>query len=155
MEEMIHSRLTWVLAPLNNHLFAFPPRMSTRQCVSTLLSIVKGRKAVAIFLDIEKTFELASLISILAALANKGVSGSLLRLIRDFLDKRSAGVRFQGHTSPSAEMETGTPQGSILSILLFNILVEGIVDTPTAPNVKILSYTDDITVIATGPHHRG
>lgn len=60
MEKMVHSRLAWVLAPQHNHLFACCPGVSTHACISTLLSGAQGRKAVAIFIDLEKTFELVS-----------------------------------------------------------------------------------------------
>lgn len=111
MEHILLPRLQWAMGPLHRHLFAFRRGMGNRDCVSTILSGVLGRQAVVVFVDLEKTFELASAPAILSLLAKKGVQGRLLSWVGQYLQGRRAAVRFQGHTSSVKAFENGTPQG--------------------------------------------
>lgn len=119
IERIINNRRAWVLAPQHHHVFVFCPVISTHPRVSTLLSAIQERKAIAVFLDLAKAFDLASPTPILSALASKGVSGRLLTCLQDFLSNRSATVPFQGYVSSQVEMDSATPQDSILSPLPF------------------------------------
>ncbi|KAK3884439.1 hypothetical protein Pcinc_011276 [Petrolisthes cinctipes] len=47
-------------------------------------------------------------------------------------------------------MENGTPQGSILSPLLFNQLMEQLVALPFHTGTVLLSYADDLALMVTG-----
>ncbi|XP_050724597.1 uncharacterized protein LOC127002559 [Eriocheir sinensis] len=153
MERVLLSRLEWSLGPLHHHLFAFCRGKGTRDCVTTLLSGIVGCKAVAVFLDITKAFEMASTPAILSVLAAKGVRGRLLSWVGQYLQGRTAAVRFQGTTSASRGFENGTPQGGILSPLLFNLLMERLVGLQGNGHVRVLSYADDIVIVASGPYH--
>ncbi len=53
-----------------------------------MLTTITGKRAVVIFLDIEKAFELANRGAILTMLVHKGVGGKLLKWTRDFLTGR-------------------------------------------------------------------
>lgn len=152
MEKIVLNRLHWALGPWHENVFAFQKGKGTRDCVSSLLSGVMGRQAVAVFLDLEKAFEIASATTILAILAEKGVGGRLLRWIGDYLEGRQAAVRFQGHTSRTLHLENGTPQGGILSPVLFNVLVEQLTKLAAGPHARILCYADDVAMVVTGPN---
>ena len=153
LERILLARLQWAMGPLHHHLFAFRRGTGTRDCISTLLATVLGRQAVAVFVDLEKAFELASAPAILSILARKGVQGRLLAWIGDYLQERRAAVRFQGHVSSTTIFQNGTPQGGILSPVLFNVLVEELANLSNSTNVKVLSYADDVAIVATGPNH--
>lgn len=43
------------------------------------------------------------------------------------------------------------PQGGILRPTLFNLLVEQLVTLPFKPNTKLITYSDDLQLVATGP----
>ncbi|MPC54030.1 hypothetical protein E2C01_047935 [Portunus trituberculatus] len=75
-----------------------------------MLKSIKGRKATAIFMDLEKAFEMASAEAIIETLPRRGVSGKLLAWTRDFLINREAKVTFQGKLSNSRTFENGTPR---------------------------------------------
>ncbi|XP_050704461.1 uncharacterized protein LOC126989883 [Eriocheir sinensis] len=49
-------------------------------------------------------------------------------------------------------LENGTPQGGVLSPVLFNLLVEKLAALPTSRYCKVLCYADDVAMVATGPH---
>ena len=105
-----------------------------------------------VFLDLEKAFELASPLAIQETLIRKGVKGRLLAWIADYFSDRSANVRFQGHFSQHMPLENGTPQGGVLSPALFNTLMSNILDIRLPEGCKIISYADDLAIIASGNH---
>lgn len=152
-ERMVLNRLQYAAGPLHDHIFAYTRGLGTRDCLLDMLTTIADTKAVVIFLDMEKAFELANAKAILTALARKGVGGKLLQWTKDFLTGRRARVRFQGRLSQAMQFDNGTPQGSILSPYLFNILMEELVTLPLARGAKLLCYADDIALITSGSHH--
>lgn len=79
----------------------------------------------AVFIDLEKAFELASPLAILTALALKGIEVRLLSWLRDFFQGRGANVRFQGGESSVHHHAQDINQDSPF---LLNVLMEGLVD---------------------------
>ena len=154
-ERMILNRLRWQFGPLHQNIFGFQPGRSTAHATSTLLHLATSQPAspaLAAFIDLEKAFELANDTVISSLLAEKNVSGRLLKWTVDFLSQRQIRVKFQGKYSDYQILENGTPQGSVLSPFLFNVLMNSLVSLPLPDKVHTLSYADDIVVIAIGPH---
>ena len=149
-ERMVLSRLQWRVNALQPPVFGFTRGLSTADSIITLLTRVNHRPTVAVFLDLEKAFELASPHAILAALAGKGVRGRLLAWLRDYNKHRCARVKFQGHKSSFHELENGTPQSGILSTFVFNLLMEQLVDLPFQEGTVLLSYADVLALVVTG-----
>ena len=86
------------------------------------------------------------------ARARASVKGKLLSWISDYLDNRTARVKFQGTLSESQPFENGTPQGSVLSPTLFNLLMEDIVSQENFSGpTTVISYADDIVLVCTIP----
>ncbi|XP_050712690.1 uncharacterized protein LOC126996360 [Eriocheir sinensis] len=88
----------------------------------------------------------------LSILAERGVRGRLLAWVGHYLEGRRAAVRFQGHTSAIETFENGTPQGGVLSPVLFNLLVEKLAALPTSGTARVLSYADDVALVVWGPN---
>ena len=128
-------------------MFGFTRGLSTVDSIITLLTRVNHRPSVAVFLDLEKAFELASPHAILA---RKRVRGRLPAWSRDYLQHRRARVKFQGHKSSFHKLENGTPQGGILSPFLLNLLMEQLVALPFQEDTVLLSYADDLALVVTG-----
>ena len=80
---------------------------------------------IGVFLDLEKTFEIwrEGIINQLSAL---GVKGKPLQWIHSFLHDRNIQVRIGSALSQPFVLENGIPQGSILSPLLFIIMMNAI-----------------------------
>lgn len=158
LEKMVHSRLLWKVSPLSGNIRAYLPGRSTQDCITSLLALVTStrgtnikNKPIAIFLDLEKAFELSSKLAITELLIKKGVKGKMLAWIADYLTDRTAQVRFQGVLSDKLPFELGTPQGSILSPLLFNLLMEDMVCQTYTQYTTVMSYADDIVIVNTNP----
>lgn len=98
--------------------------------LATFISLVGNNRATAVFIDLEKAFELADFTVFLSLLANKGVRETLLQWTRDFLTNREAQVIFQGVKSLFHFHQQGNPQGSVLSPFLFNMLIEAFLYLP-------------------------
>ena len=66
-----------------------------------------------------------------------GLRGNILAWIKNYLLNRKAFVRVGDVYSEPYTMEAGCPQGAILSLLLFNIMLS---DLPLDDAVQALSY---------------
>ena len=161
-----------VKARLDEHLPEPPPTLfgfeRERGCQDALMALrefsepsrsPKLVKAV-IYVDFEKAFEIADKSVILSALAELNIQGKLLTWLEDFLSNRTAHVKNKKYRSAAFECLAGTPQGSILSPTLFNIIMRKLVTMlnegkltrtpdqwlPLATLLKILSYADDLAL---------
>ena len=155
METMIHSRLLYKIGSFNGNLRGFIRRRSTSDCITSVLAKTteynknSARRPILVFLDLEKAYELANRLALTELLITTGVKGKLLSWLADYLLDRKAQVRFQGHYSDLLTFENGTPQGSVISPTLFNLLMEYIVCQPYHMSTTVLSYADDLVLINT------
>ena len=74
-----------------------------------------------------------------------GVPDSTCRWITDFLSDRKQHVRLGKHLSESRTISTGSPQGCVLSPLLFSLYSNSC--TSSHQSVKLLKFADDTTII--------
>ena len=109
---------------------------------------------VAVFVDLEKAFEMANKNVILSTLAKLGVKGKLLAWIKDYLTDRRGYVTIDGFKSEAHDFENGTPQGSIISPALFNIIVHELLSYKWPNNVEVFSYADDLVIIIQCKNYR-
>lgn len=84
---------------------------------------------VAIFLDIEKAYDMLWKEGLVIKLYDAGIRGRMLNWIKDFLESRHIQVRVGGTLSSTVLVDNGTPQGSVISPVLFNIMVNDIFDS--------------------------
>ena len=117
---------------ITNHLIStnqsgFKPKDS---CINQLLSITLGIYAAfdegyevwGVFLDISKAFDKVWHEGLIFKSKQNGISGKLLRLIKDFLSNRKQRVVLNGQCSSWMDVKAGVPQGSILGHLIFSNL---------------------------------
>ena len=77
-----------------------------------------------------------------------GIQGQMFRWIRNFLSDRSIRVRVGTSLSSSFLMENGSSQGSVISPVLFIILLN---DIPEPMNdIKLSLYADDSAIWRSG-----
>lgn len=81
---------------------------------------------VSVFLDIEKAYDSLWKEGLLIKIYDLGVRGRMFSWIKDFLMKRTIQVRVGGKISKTVEIDNGTPQGSVISPVLFNIMINDI-----------------------------
>jgi hypothetical protein len=84
----------------------------------------------AVFLDIEKAYDITWQPGLLYELSKLQFSISLIQLIASFLSQRKFRVSVEGEMSTPKHVQAGMPQGSILSPTLYNLYIN---DTSKPP----------------------
>lgn len=103
----------------------------------------RNRSVLAIFLDLQSAFDLTWHFGVLHKLREHGITGSCFQYLRAFLEDRKIQVRVDGTLSEKETLSRGTPQGAILSPLLFSIIINGLPDTLQGSGMVISQFADD------------
>ena len=154
METMIANRLTSHIE--NNNLLA-PTQSGFRKNRSTLDQIIRLQSAIlkakmenrallCIFLDLEKAFDLMWTKGVLAQLVKFNIKGRILGWVQDFLKDRKIQVRVGSDLSDVRLLDNGSPQGSVLSPILFNILANTQYEVLKELFAELSQYADDSAV---------
>jgi len=110
-----------------------------------LNSFNQNQYLVSIFFDIEKAYDSAWKYGILKKLSNIGIKGNILQFINNFLNNRSIQVRIGSTLSSQYMLTNGVPQGSILSVYCFLLLINDIVHVIPAP-IQSRLFADDVNI---------
>jgi len=148
MEHVIHSQ---VMSHLEQHdiladqQHGFRKRRSCEtQLVLTLQDLASGldnsEQIDAILLDFSKAFDKVPHQRLAQKLHHYGIRGNLLHWVQSFLSDRSQRVLVEGHTSASASVTSGVPQGSVLGPLLFLLYIN---DMPSRVSSTTKLFADD------------
>jgi hypothetical protein len=96
-----------------------------------------------LLLDVEKAFDSVWHNRLRYKLAKLGINHNLLRLLSSFLNNRFIQERVGGHLSNKVNLVAGTPQGLVLSPILFILYVN---DLPVNPGIYVTQYADDLGI---------
>lgn len=132
--------------------FGFKKQKSTTHPLTILVSNIqnatlKNYKTAVLSLDIKKAFDSLWHRGLLYKLYILKVPSKFIRICRQFLENRRLSVKINNNTSDYFYPQQGTPQGSPLSTLLFNIYCYDIA-TNINRDKYILQFADDTTLIA-------
>ncbi len=104
----------------NPHQFAFRTNRSTEDSVFTHLE--KSNTYIRmLFVDFSSAFNTISPMKLIGKLNTLGISTTLCNWILDFLTNRPQSVRISSLSSSTLMLNTGAPQGCVLSLLLFTL----------------------------------
>jgi RNA-directed DNA polymerase len=122
-DRLIHQALLQVLVPVFDPLFlessyGFRPRRSAHMAVKAAQRYVEEGYSWVVDIDLDQFFDRVNHDALMARVARKVGDKQVLRLIRRYLE---AGVMVEG---VRVEGQIGTPQGSPLSPLLANIMLD-------------------------------
>ncbi|GFW84123.1 putative RNA-directed DNA polymerase from transposon BS [Trichonephila clavipes] len=80
------------------------------------------------------------------------VFGYLFKWIRDFLSRCFLNIKYGNSRSGYVQTRQGLPQGSVLSPVLFNIMVSDLLSfiDNAGPEINSLLYADDLVLWSTG-----
>lgn len=159
MERVIANRLGWFMERndlFNRNQCGFRRGKSCLDQIMRLQddiqkSINTKQLTLAVFIDFEKAFDLVWRDGLLLKLQKLGLSDNIYRFIQDFLTDRSVQVKVGNTLSRTAMLENGSPQGSVISPLLFLLLINDI-PLDTDHGSKLAVFADDSSIWKSGPN---
>ena len=116
------------------------------------LSINKGSEVALVAVDGTAAFDLLDHELVVMTLGELGANESVQRWVKSYLENRSYQVKIGEETSEPWTANTGTPQGGILSTLLYII---GAITQVYASKHDSEHYADDSVDIVTGNNKEG
>ena len=155
MERMVNGRLVYYLES-NNVISDMQSGFRKQRCTTDQLvrletwvreGLANREHVVAILFDLEKAYDTTWKYGILLDLFKVGLRGYLPIFISKFLENRHFRVRVGSTLSDQFNQETGVPQGSILSVTLFNLKINSIVNC-IRPGIDSSLYVDDFLACA-------
>ena len=154
MEKMVNNRLVWWLETnnlLSNLQCGFRKDRSTLDHLVRMEAFIQDsflcrQHAIAVFFDLEKAYDTTWRFNILKSLSSWGFKGRLPVFISNFMTDRTFNVRVGNVLSDTFTQENGVPQGSVLSVTLFAIAINGITDCIRSP-VSASLFVDDLAII--------
>lgn len=157
LEKIINKRLIWYLEKnkiLSKHQSGFRQTRSTTDSLLTLETnicdaIANNNHLAAVSLDIEKAYDMVWRQRVIELLKLHGLQGNITDFITNFLEKRLISVRTNDQNSDYVEIANGVPQGSVISVTLFLIAINDIVNDLEKP-VKCIIFADDMTIFVSG-----
>ena len=153
LEKIINKRLMWYLEKHNlidKSQCGFRQGRSTTDHVTRLTSdiqeaLVNNEYHISIFLDLEKAYDSCWKRVILNQLRKFNIKGNLAFYIQNFLEERSIRVKVGNYFSENFKLDLGIPQGSSISVTLFLIAINTILDF--IPNyVQKSLFVDDCRI---------
>ena len=122
-----------------------------RSCLTNLLTTLehwtremdRGKDVDVIYLDFAKAFDSVPHKRLLKKIEGYGISGQVLKWIRDFLHDRKQRVVYNDLASDWTEVWSGVPQGSVLGPTLFLIYV---MDIPEEIDSNVAMFADDTKI---------
>ena len=114
-------------------------------------TFIKNDYLLAVFIDLEKAYDMVWRRLVLKILLDLGLKGHLPKFIENFLKNRKIRVRIGDILSQSFDLENGLPQGSVLSCLLFSLVINSIFEE-LSDDIKRSLFCDDGKIWVTGPN---
>ena len=144
-DRMIQQAIHQVLSPkwepeFSNYSFGFRPGRNAQQAVKQAQSYINEGYQVIIDLDLQSFFDVVNQDFLMSLLNRKIQDRMILKLIRKYLQ---TGILVDGLIQ---ERRTGTPQGSPLSPLLSNIILNELDKELEGRGLHFVRYADDCSI---------
>jgi len=145
LDRLIQQAVAQVLTPIfdpffSGSSFGFRPGRSAHQAVRVARRCIQDGLEWVVDIDLDRFFDRVQFDVLMARVARKVDDRKILRLIRNYLE---AGVMVDGIRQATAE---GTPQGSPLSPILSNIMLDDLDRELWERGHRFVRYADDLRV---------
>ena len=154
-EKMLVARIKYHLLPkLNPNQFGFMPQKSCEDALYKLMQHINmkldEKKIITVVsLDIEGAFDSAWWPAIRVQLAKRNCPLNIRRVIDSYLDQRKVTVRYNGATFTKATNK-GCVQGSIGGPILWNVLLDSLLNILEAEGHYVQAFADDVVMVFDG-----
>ena len=146
LQQAIRQALTPLFEPLfSEHSYGFRPGRSAHQAVKQAQAYVQAGYEWSVDLDLEKYFDRVNHDILMARVAREVKDKRVLKLIRAYLE---SGMMENGVATGKGE---GVPQGSPLSPLLSNIMLDDLGKELEKRGHKFVRYADDCNIYVKTP----
>ena len=154
VENMIAKRLKYIAESeglFSENQFGFRFRRGTVDPIIGLeneihTGINNKKVTIVVFFYIKSAYDTVDHTLLLNMLASKGIVGTMLRWIKEFLEKRKIQVNIEDIMSEALEVNMGVPQGSGISSLFFDFILSNI---PQLAPVRSKEFADDVAFSVT------
>ncbi|KAM7301056.1 uncharacterized protein ISCGN_016618 [Ixodes scapularis] len=157
MERMVKNRLQRYLEEeglMPHCMYGFRPHLSTQDVLLQIREEVLSGKIpakgehIVLAIDLKAAFDNVAHSAILDNLNATNGGEKTYNYVRSFLENRSATIQIDDTKTKTFDMPNkGTPQGAVLSPLLFNIALFKLSERlAKIPNIEYAVYADDITI---------
>ncbi|XP_034171030.2 uncharacterized protein LOC117600134 [Osmia lignaria lignaria] len=153
---MINYRLRWALETndiISPHQNGFRPLYSTLDPLINIETDINNgfrnkQHTTLVAMDFEKAYDMICRKRVINILKDLNIHGNILKFIDNFLKTRRIRVR-NNTLSKTLTTENGVPQGSVLSVTLFLISINGVLSVVKNP-IKVYLFADDLTILYSG-----
>ena len=146
LQQAITQELTSLFEPIfSEHSYGFRPGRSAHQAVKQAQAYVQAGYEWSVDLDLEKYFDRVNHDILMARVAREVKDKRVLKLIRAYLE---SGMMINGVVMGKGE---GVPQGSPLSPLLSNIMLDDLDKELEKRGHKYVRYADDCNIYVKTP----
>uniref|UniRef100_A0A1L7UN13 Reverse transcriptase n=1 Tax=Fusarium mangiferae TaxID=192010 RepID=A0A1L7UN13_FUSMA len=111
----------------------------------------EGKVASLLLLDVSGAYDNVSRERLLHNLRKRRVCQNIVRWTESFLCDRSTTLKLQEYTAPSAPIQTGIPQGSPVSPILYLFYNADLIEACKTEDTEAVGYIDDVSILAVGP----
>lgn len=149
--------LEYVASSQDNHQYAYKSKRSTKDACIVLDYLIRKHLdeprsyARILFIDYSSAFNTILPDVLINKLKSLGVHPSLVDVITSFLCNRTQSVSVNNAKSEKSVTNVGSPQGCVLSPLLFTLYTDSL--RSNFDNVHIIKYADDTAIAALLKHN--
>src|SRR6267154_2254273 len=141
------------MVKLEEMQFGFSPEKGTTDAIFIVRQVQekflgKQKELWMAFVDLEEAFNRVPRDVVWWALRHVGVEEWIVNLIKSMYEEVTTSVKINGEESEGFEVKIGVHQGSVLSPILFNILMQAIADNFKVGLPWELFYADDLVLLA-------
>ena len=167
LERLMATRLESILVNVRNpSQYGFVPGKSTEDAINDMIRAVDDLRAgvgspalkpmkyvVGLFLDISGAFDAVSWGQVIRALVSVNVDPWELKLWADYYSGRSAQLSVSSG-NVRKELDQGTPQGSILGPVSWDLVFDEFLGLPWPRGVRKFAYADDVCILLSAATRR-
>jgi len=152
LERVFEARIR-KMVKIDEMQFGFSPGKGTTDAIFIVRQVQekflgKQKELWMAFVDLEKAFDRVPREVLWWALRYVGVEEWIVNVIKSMYDGVTTSVKMNGEESETFEVKVGLHQGSVLSPILFNIVMQAIADNFKKGLPWELLYADDLVLLA-------
>ena len=160
-QKLLERLILWYLeidlklpAKLTKNQHGFRKGKSTDSAIHILTrriedAIASGQYSLGVFLDIESAFDAVSHTAIKEALTKAGIPPTIVNWISFMVSNRLITISYCD-ASLTRKVTTGSPQGGVLSPLLWNLTLNTFLDSLGIHSSFIQAFADDLVILIRG-----